>query len=167
MRFIDQILGLNEEFICDTPFHKVVEKVSSKASHDSWMEKFTPGFSIEWLSATRFKFLSNISLGTMHKARGDILGLGGIHGEASLFDLENGKTKVVLSIGIRFEVLLFVFISFVMGVMPMVFQNEFEWWKGLSLLFVPVIPWFLFRLQERSLLNKVKRFLNEDCLGTN
>lgn len=118
-------------------------------------------FKLDWISDTEFKFLANVSIGTVIVNHNPGF-FDGIKGYAKLTELNNGKTIVELKTKLRVEmysigILFLVFLSIFF------FSNEnLPFW--ILFLFPAMILWFgfVYRLQEKRLFEKVRQYLTKE-----
>lgn len=116
-------------------------------------------FRVEWIDYQSFKFLSNFSVGTiMVKFNPGFAD--GIKGYANLIETESGKTKVSLRTKIRIELYFFLAVMVIAIIAALaseeVFLTRALWLTPFGLLWF----WFVYRIQERILFNKLKSYLS-------
>ncbi|MBC8753742.1 hypothetical protein H2O64_03615 [Kordia sp. YSTF-M3] len=116
-------------------------------------------FELEWIDQNDFKFLSNFSLGTLI-VDGFPGATEGIKGYGKLTETENGNTRIELKTKMRIELYfaLFVFVFiFFCGYMA---GEDFPIWIYLLLPVSLLWFWFIFRMQEKRLFEKIKNYIN-------
>jgi len=147
---IDQILLKDSiEFI------GTISELKEKISLNRELE-----FELKWIDRNDFKFLSNFSLGTLI-VDGVPSATDGIKGYGKLIETGNGSIRIELKTKLRIELYftLFVFIFiFFCGYMA---EGNFPFWIYLLLPVSLVWFWFVFRLQEKRLFEKFKKYINQ------
>ncbi|WP_421813552.1 hypothetical protein [Flagellimonas sp.] len=118
-------------------------------------------FKLDWISETEFKFLANVSIGTVIVNHNPGF-FDGIKGYAKLTELNNGKTIVELKTKLRVEMYI-IGILFLVFLSIFLFSNEnLPFW--ILFLFPAMILWFgfVYRLQEKRLFEKVRQYLTKE-----
>lgn len=120
-------------------------------------------FHIEWLNQREFKFLSNFSVGTLI-VRNNVFTVDGIKGYAEIVSSKNGITKISLKTKVRIELYLtlgvFLFFFFV----SYMSEEKFPPWIYLLLPLSLLWFWFVYRIQEKKLFNRLKEFLKDKTI---
>lgn len=110
-------------------------------------------FKLDWISDTEFKFLANVSIGTVIVNHNPGF-FDGIKGYAKLTELNNGKTKIELRTQLRVEMYI-IGVLFLVFLSIFLFSNEnLPLW--ILFLFPAMILWFgfVYRFQEKDSLRK-------------
>tara|TARA_B100000949_G_scaffold205281_1_gene195347 strand:+ start:3446 stop:3922 length:477 start_codon:yes stop_codon:yes gene_type:complete len=118
-------------------------------------------FKLDWISDTEFKFLANVSIGTVIVNHNPGF-FDGIKGYAKLTELNNGKTKIELRTKLRVEMYI-IGVLFLVFLSIFLFSNEnLPIW--ILFLFPAMILWFgfVYRFQEKRLFEKVRQYLTKD-----
>lgn len=116
-------------------------------------------FRLEWIDDSTFKFLSNFSLGTLFV---NYLPVEGIKGFAKLSELENGKTKVDLTTKIRIELYFFIIIFGIILISALITKEPFPIWIYGLLPMGLIWLWWVYRIQEKALFKRLKKYINLD-----
>lgn len=114
------------------------------------------GFRVKWIDHSTFKFISNISLGTLLV---NYLPVEGIKGIAKISELNNGKTIVELNTKIRIELYFFAVISIVLISVGLFSEEPWPIW---TFAFFPIALlwfWWVYRLQEKGLFKRLKKYI--------
>lgn len=149
-KFLEPIL-LKDEFI----FYGSVDELKEKIKLDN-DKKFT----IEWSDNYNFKFLSNWSIGTLI-VKGFPNAADGIKGYAKLKSFGENKTKIELKTKVRIELYFFLILMSLMIISGFFAEDDFPNWMFLLLPAGLTWFWFVYRVQERMLFNRLKKYLNE------
>ncbi|MBO6845844.1 MAG: hypothetical protein JJ885_16010 [Muricauda sp.] len=118
-------------------------------------------FKLDWISDTEFKFLANVSIGTVIVNHNPGF-FDGIKGYAKLTELNNGKTKIELRTQLRVEMYI-IGVLFLVFLSIFLFSNEnLPLW--ILFLFPAMILWFgfVYRFQEKRLFEKVRQYLTKE-----
>ena len=117
-------------------------------------------FRVEWIDHQSFKFLSNFSLGTLMVNNNPGV-VEGIKGYAQLSQMASGKIKVSLTTKVRIELYFFLAVMLIAIIAILVSKDSFPtwmiWFTPLGLLWF----WFVYRMQEHILFNKLKNYLTK------
>ncbi len=151
MNKLQSRLVLKEEFL----FNGTVELLREKLRFQNDKK-----FRVDWIDHQSFKFLSNFSIGTLMVNYNQGV-VEGIKGYAHLSETASGKIKVLLRTKIRIE-LYFVLAAMVIAtIAAFVLKEEFPiwmlWLTPVSLFWL----WFVYRMQEQILFNKLKNYLTK------
>ena len=118
-------------------------------------------FDLEWISETKFKFLSKFSLGTM-MVSGFPNAVDGIKGYGFISKLDNGKTRIELSTTVRVELYFTVSIFILIFIIAFFAEENIPYWVYLLLPFSVLWFWLIFRLQEKKLFGKMKNYIKTE-----
>jgi len=147
---LDPIL-LKDEFIFNGTIDQLNEKIRLN---------YNKKFSTEWSEDNKFKFVSNWSIGTL-MVRGFPNAVEGIKGYAKLKKIDNNKTKVELKTKVRIELYVFLIIMTIIIPIGFIFEKDFPNWMILLLPAGILWFWFVYRVQEKMLFGKLKKYLTE------
>lgn len=141
---------LKDEFF----FNGTIEQLEEKLRFQN-----NQNFRVEWIDYQSFKFLSNFSVGTiMVKFNPGFAD--GIKGYANLIETESGKTKVSLKTKIRIELYFFLAVMVIATIAASASEEVFLTWALWLTPFGLLWFWFVYRIQERILFNKLKSYLS-------
>ena len=145
---------LEDEF----QFNGTIEELNEKIRFDRNQKFITV-----WISYNSFKVFSKLSEGTWKWKNGKFLyWKDGISGLATLSELNNGKTIVNLKTKIRPELYLFITITILLLTIGMYIKYDFPMELFWILPFGTIWFWIFFRIQERILFGKVRKYLAEN-----
>ncbi|SFR82797.1 hypothetical protein [Maribacter stanieri] len=150
-KFLDPIL-LKEEFIFNGTIDELNEKI-----HLNNDKKFRT----KWSEYNRFEFFAKWSLGTLI-FRGFPTAVDGIKGFAELTRKGEYKTHVLLKTKVRIEFYFFLIILTTMCVAGLATQSDFPIYLLLLIPFGLLWFWFIYRVQEKMLFRKLRKYLNEE-----
>ncbi|MEP0212484.1 MAG: hypothetical protein ABJD66_04685 [Cellulophaga sp.] len=142
---------LKDEFI----FNGTIDHVNEKIRFNN-----NKKFRTEWTEYNKFKFLSKWSLGTLY-VTGFPNAVEGIKGFAELKKIGETKTKVELKTKVRIELYFFLILMISISVIGLITQSDFPSWILLLIPFGLLWFWFVYRVQEKILFNKLKNYLTE------
>ena len=140
---------LKDEFV----FNGTIDQLNEKIRLDNHSK-----FRTEWSEYNRFKFFAKWSLGTL-TVRGFPGTVEGIKGFAELKKIGENRTKVELRTEVRIELYFFLIILTFICVVGLATQTDFPLW---ILVLIPVGLlwfWFVYRVQEKMLFGKMKKYL--------
>lgn len=148
--FLESIL-LKDGFI----FNGTIDQLNEKIRLDN-----NKKFSTEWTERDKFKFVSKWSLGILYVS-GFPNAVDGIRGFAELKRIGENKTQVELKTKVRIELYFFLIILTIICIAGLSTQSDFPLW---ILLLIPVVLfwfWFVYRVQEKMLFTKLKKYLTD------
>lgn len=149
-KFLSPIL-LKDEFV----FNGTIDELNEKIRLNNHKK-----FRTEWLKYDKFKFFSNLSLGTL-QLRGFQGLVEGIKGVADLTEINGNRTKVEMTTKVRIELYFFLTVLLIICTVGFATQTDFPIWL---FLFVPLTLlwfWFVNRVQEKILFANLKKYLME------
>jgi len=117
------------------------------------------GFRLEWIDQFNFKFISNFSLGTIIV---NYFPTEGIKGFAKLSEIENGKTKLELTTTVRIELYLLTLSFLILFAVGLFSQEPWPVWTFLVFPLALLWFWWVYRIQEKRLFKKLKKYINRD-----
>ncbi|BFP40581.1 hypothetical protein FGF1_14260 [Flavobacteriaceae bacterium GF1] len=142
---------LKEEFLFDGTVEQLGEKLRFQNNKK---------FRVEWIDHQSFKFLSNFSLGTLMINNNPGV-VEGIKGYARLSETAYGKIKISLTTKVRIELYFFLAAMVIAIIAVLGSKDNFPiwmiWLTPLGLLWF----WFVYRMQEQILFNKLKNYLTK------
>lgn len=144
IKLIDKIL-LKDSIEFDGTITDLKEKTQVKWDRD---------LRLEWIDESNFKFVSNFSLGTLLVNKG--FPVEGIKGFAKLSETRDGKTKMELSTKVRIELYFFIAILLVLLAIGLFSREPFPVWVFTLFPLILVWFWWIYRIQEKGLFNKLK-----------
>ncbi|MFD2588771.1 hypothetical protein ACFSQJ_17730 [Croceitalea marina] len=134
-------------------FNGTIDQLNEKIRLDN-----NKNFRTVWIEYNKFKFIANWSLGTLI-VRGFPKAADGIKGYAELKKIGENKTKVVLRTEVRIELYLILIILAIVTIGNLIIGQEFPVLIFLLVLAFTIWFWFVYRLQEKILFNKLKKYL--------
>ncbi|MCR8556289.1 hypothetical protein KXD93_01470 [Mucilaginibacter sp. BJC16-A38] len=142
--------------------NKQFEVNGSAGSIDNYISKNEPhGFSAHKVSKNEYKFLSDLSLGTLIKNRrpGSV---NGIHTKVVITPVNKDKAIVNLESKSRFELILIIVLWAVILLLQLVAKQPVAGWIT-AILFPALLVFFflLHRIQVNVLQSKVERYLKQ------
>lgn len=119
------------------------------------------GFRIEWISNEELKIVSNFSLGTLivksHPNYFD-----GIRAFAKLTELGDGTTRIDLKTKLRAEFYFLIGIPILAILASLLTDEHITFWNILPTPLIVLWFWFVYRLQEKILFRRVKKYILVD-----
>ena len=134
-------------------FNGTIDQLNEKIRLDN-----NKKFRTEWTAYNRFKFIANWSLGTLI-VRGFPKAADGIKGYAELKKIGENKTKVDLRTEVRVELYLILIIIGIVTIGNLIMGQEFPISIFLLVLAFPIWFWLVYRVQEKILFNRLKKYL--------
>ena len=139
------------------------DKIEFKGSVEDLKKKINESkgrkYDIEWISNSKFKFLSKWSIGTL-MVKYNPRAVDGIKGYGNFDEKGNNKIEIHLTTKLRIELyfILGIFVFFFVGAIFM--KEVFPIWIYFLLPICLIWFWFVLRVQEKSLFKKVKQHLS-------
>jgi hypothetical protein len=118
-------------------------------------------FSLDWFSENEFKALSKFSLGTLI-IDGFPGATDGIKAYGKLTELTNGKTKIELRTKLRIELYFVSIIPILAITVVFLTGKEIPLWSIFLFPFIVLWFWFIYRLQEKLLFGKIKKYISTE-----
>ena len=115
------------------------------------------GFYLDWISEKEFKVESKISVGTIMMNYNPGF-FDGIKGYGKLTELNGNKTKIDLTTKVRIEMYFIGAIFIVFLLVEFFSEQEFPIWVFLSFPAMLIWFWIVYRVQEKILFKKVKKY---------
>ena len=150
-KFLSAIL-LTDDFI----FNGTIKELNEKIRFDN-----NKKFRTEWTDYNKFKFISKWSLGTLI-IRGFPNAVEGIKGFAELKEIGENKTQVALTTKVRVEFYFFLAMFLFFYILGFLSDTEMPEWLPLLIPIGFVWFWFVYRVQEKLLFSKLKKYLMDD-----
>ncbi|WP_114937930.1 YwiC-like family protein [Mucilaginibacter endophyticus] len=114
-------------------------------------------FIIKKIGHHEYKFLSNLSFGTLVSKYGG--GVEGIKIYTSLNSKNENLVDITIKTKIRVELILFALLTLVFGLSMIFGQQPLPTWAIILLPLVLIFFWFTYRFQEKNLIAKVEIYL--------
>jgi hypothetical protein len=142
--------------------NKQFEVRGSAGSIDHYISRNEPkGFSIQKLTNYEYRFLSDLSLGTLIK-NGRLPAVNGIQTKVIVTPVNKDKAIVTFKTKLRFELILTAFLWVVITLFQLVGKQPIPVWIT-AILFPAVLVFFflLYRIQENVLQSKAEQYLKQ------
>ncbi len=154
MKEIFSWITLRDEFVFEGSLEALNEKLRFQNNKK---------FRVEWTNAHQFKFLAKFSFGTMA-----VFGfpniVDGIKGYASLAEKTESKVEVKLKTKVRIELIVSGVLFLLLTLFGYIKKEVFLLNNHYIFLVALIWFWFVYRVQEQLLFNKLKKYLQTQKL---
>lgn len=149
-------------FLNPISLNKQFEVRGSAGSIDHYISRNEPkGFSIQKLSNYEYRFLSDLSLGTLIK-NGRLSAVNGIQTRGIVTPVNKDKAIVTFNTKLRFELILTACLWVIIALFQIVGKQPIPVWIT-AILFPAILVFFflLYRIQENVLQTKAEQYLKQ------